>query len=119
MIKVAIPITGKEEYSAIKKVVFSGKFVSGKIVENFEKTYAFYTQVLGFQSYLSHRGTSSGLGQNVFGLPRDIALKVQRQVEILHPQGLNEGSIELIHFEELQGFPNLMVQQRVCILHFL
>ena len=40
MIKVAIPITGKEEYAAIKKVVYSGKFVSGKIVENFEKEYA-------------------------------------------------------------------------------
>ncbi len=40
MIKVAIPITGKEEYSAIKKVVYSGKFVSGKIVESFEKEYA-------------------------------------------------------------------------------
>tara|TARA_A100001011_G_scaffold400869_1_gene520264 strand:- start:4591 stop:5718 length:1128 start_codon:yes stop_codon:yes gene_type:complete len=40
MIKVAIPTTGKEEYSAIKKVVYSGKFVSGKIVESFEKEYA-------------------------------------------------------------------------------
>ena len=40
MIKVAIPITGIKEYRALKKVVFSGNFVSGKTVEIFEKEYA-------------------------------------------------------------------------------
>ena len=40
MIKVATPITGLEEYKALKKVIYSGKFVSGNIVENFEKDYA-------------------------------------------------------------------------------
>ncbi len=40
MIKVAIPITGKEEYKSIKKIIFSGKFVSGKQVDLFEKKFA-------------------------------------------------------------------------------
>lgn len=40
MIKVAIPTTGKEEYKALKSVIFSGKFVSGKLVNLFEKEYS-------------------------------------------------------------------------------
>ena len=40
MLKVAIPITGKDEYKALKQVVYSGKFVSGKIVKKFEGEYA-------------------------------------------------------------------------------
>ncbi len=40
MIKVAIPITGINEFKSLKKVVLSGKFVSGENVEIFEKDYA-------------------------------------------------------------------------------
>ena len=40
MIKVAIPITGNSEFKALKKIVYNGKFVSGKNVELFEKRYA-------------------------------------------------------------------------------
>ena len=40
MIKVAIPITGLNEFKSLKKVVLSGKFVSGENVEIFEKNYA-------------------------------------------------------------------------------
>ena len=42
MIKVAIPITGKEEYRSIKKVIFDGNFVSGKNVDLFEKKFSKY-----------------------------------------------------------------------------
>ena len=45
MIKVAVPITGKEEFNALKKVILSGKFVSGENVKNFEKEYAKYIGV--------------------------------------------------------------------------
>ena len=47
MIKVAIPITGQQEYKALKKIIFSGKFVSGKTVEIFEKDFAKFNE---FQS---------------------------------------------------------------------
>ena len=83
--------------------VLSAAFNSTQIVADFDRAYAFYTEVLGFQSYLSHQGTSQPLGQNVFGLPREVALTIERKVEILHPQGLNVGSIELISFEGLHG----------------
>tara|TARA_B100000989_G_scaffold287115_1_gene256418 strand:- start:2921 stop:4048 length:1128 start_codon:yes stop_codon:yes gene_type:complete len=40
MIKVAIPITGNSEFKALKKIVYNGRFVSGKNVELFERRYA-------------------------------------------------------------------------------
>ena len=40
MIKVAVPTTGNKEFKALKKIIFSGKFVSGDNVEKFEKEYA-------------------------------------------------------------------------------
>ncbi len=42
MIKVAIPITGLKEYKSLKKIILSGKFVSGKYVDIFEKKYSKY-----------------------------------------------------------------------------
>lgn len=42
MIKVAVPITGNEEYKAIKKIIFNGKFVSGENVEKFETNFSKY-----------------------------------------------------------------------------
>lgn len=44
-IKVAMPITGEEEVSAIREVVLSGDFVSGKRVAAFEKNFASYIGV--------------------------------------------------------------------------
>ena len=40
MIKVAVPTTGNKEFKALKKIIFSGKFVSGDNVKKFEKEYA-------------------------------------------------------------------------------
>ena len=37
MIKVAIPITGQQEYKALKKIIFSGKFVSAKRLKFLKK----------------------------------------------------------------------------------
>ena len=42
MIKVAIPITGYDEFNSLKKIVFNGKFVSGKNVEIFTSTGEYY-----------------------------------------------------------------------------
>jgi len=47
LIKVAVPITGEEEAAAIRKVVLSGNFVSGKNVAEFEKRFASYIDVSG------------------------------------------------------------------------
>jgi len=44
-IKVAVPVTGEEEARAIKEVVLSGSFISGRKVEEFEEKYADYIGV--------------------------------------------------------------------------
>lgn len=46
-IKVAVPITGEEEASAIREVILSGNFVSGKNVAEFERRFASYVGVAG------------------------------------------------------------------------
>jgi len=44
-IKVAIPITGEEEVSAVREVILSGKFISGEKVKQFEHNFAEYIGV--------------------------------------------------------------------------
>lgn len=44
-IKVAVPLTGEEEVAAIREVILSGNFVSGKKVAEFEEQYASYIGV--------------------------------------------------------------------------
>jgi perosamine synthetase len=46
-IKVAVPITGEEEAAAVREVVLSGNFVSGKKVFNLEEKFASYIGVKG------------------------------------------------------------------------
>ena len=44
-IKVAVPVTGEEEARAIKEVVLSGSFISGRKVKEFEERFADYIGV--------------------------------------------------------------------------
>ena len=44
-IRVALPSTGIEEYRALKKIIYSGKFVSGKNVSKFEEKFAKHNNV--------------------------------------------------------------------------
>lgn len=63
----------------------------------------FFETVLGMETYLEHIGPSSEVGPNVLGLPENITTQVPRDVRILHPQGINDGSIELLTFEGASG----------------
>ena len=45
IIKVAEPIVGEEEVEAVRKVLLSGNYVSGKKVEEFENEFADYVGV--------------------------------------------------------------------------
>lgn len=44
-IKVAVPQTGEEEVSAVRDVILSGNFISGRYVSEFEKAFASYIGV--------------------------------------------------------------------------
>lgn len=63
----------------------------------------FWMQGMGFKSYLEHRSPSKDAGPNVLGIPYNLATEVVRDVSILHPDGKNEGSIELLAFEGATG----------------
>lgn len=82
---------------------FSRTFNATQVVQDWPASLHFYREVLGFKPYLEHRGASGGNGANVLGMPLSLAKKVERDVQILHPEGTNEGSVELLYFAGLTG----------------
>jgi len=82
---------------------FSRTFNSTQIVRAMAPALDFYTNVLGFKTYLEHRGTSKKPGPNVLGLPHNLSTDIPREVYILHPKGHNEGSVELLSFDGATG----------------
>jgi catechol 2,3-dioxygenase-like lactoylglutathione lyase family enzyme len=82
---------------------FSRTFNSTQIVRSMPAALHFYQNVLGFKTYLEHRGASKSPGPNVLGLPHNLSTKIPREVYILHPKGTNEGSVELLSFDGATG----------------
>jgi len=81
----------------------SRAFNSTQVVSDMPQALHFYRDILGFQKYLYWKGVSKKAEPNVLGLPVELTTKIEREVWILHPQGLNEGSVELLHFDGLSG----------------
>jgi len=90
-----------EGWPQLKKL--SRVFNSTMIVADMKEARAFWEGFLGFKPYLLHRGASDKEGPNVFGMPHNWVTKIERDVAILHPEGINEGSIELLAFDGLTG----------------
>lgn len=84
-------------------IEFSRVFNSTQVVKDIDKSLAFYQDFLGFKTYLKHKGASKSEAPNVLGLPHNIATQVERSVYILHPEGINEGSVELLQFHGATG----------------
>lgn len=59
---------------------------------------AWFENVLGMRPYLVSSRPSSEAGPNVLGLPHNVTTMISRDVVILHPEGRNDGSIELLAF---------------------
>ena len=78
-------------------------FNATQVVSNVPAAQSFYADKLGFRVYLEHSGPSPEPGPNVLGLPNNLAAEISRDVVILHPTGINDGSIELLAFEGLTG----------------
>ncbi len=81
----------------------SRTFNATQMVRDMDAARSFFQGVLGMKAYLEHNGASEFAGPNVLGLPFETATQVPRDVYILHPQGVNEGSIELVKFEGASG----------------
>ncbi len=82
---------------------FSRSFNSTQIVRDLEDALAFYRDLLGFEIYVETKGPSDTPGPNVLGLPSNLHAQISRHTVIVHPQGINDGSIELIQFDGLTG----------------
>lgn len=78
-------------------------FNSTTIVKDMKTSRDFFKNVLGMKTYLVSNKPSDEPGPNVLGLPHNIATMVSRDVAILHPDGTNEGSIELVQFVGATG----------------
>ena len=82
----------------------SRAFNSAQIVRDFDESLKFYIDKLGWKTLVNE--TVKDIlepGQEVLGIPGPLAYSVERKVAILHPQGTNEGGVELIEMSELQG----------------
>ncbi len=90
-----------EGWPNLKK--FSRAFNATMIVADITEARRFWREGLGFTSYLEHKSGSREAGPNVLGIPHNMATSVIRDVSILHPQGRNEGSIELLAYEGATG----------------
>lgn len=90
-----------EGYPNLKR--FSRAFNSTQTVADMPAALAFYRDVLGMKVYLEHRGASADAGPNVLGLPFETTALVAREVFILHPDKINDGSVELLAFDGATG----------------
>lgn len=90
-----------EGWPHLKKL--SRAFNSTQTVHDMQASLHFYRDVLGFKLYLEHKGVSEAPGENVLGLPLNAAMHHEQTIYILHPEGINEGSVELISFDGIKG----------------
>lgn len=82
---------------------FSRSFNSTQVVADIDASLRFYIDVLGFEIYVETDGPSDTPGPNVLGLPHNLVTEVSRRTVIVHPNGGNDGSVELIQFDGLTG----------------
>ncbi|MBP8100759.1 MAG: VOC family protein [Burkholderiaceae bacterium] len=96
--RVAPPLTG---FDHIRE--FSQIFNSSQIVRDMAAAVAFYRDVLGFQNVVQYEVPHFPPGPNLFGIPPGVSERIGLSLNILHPQGRNEGSIELVTNPGAQG----------------
>lgn len=96
--RVQPPLTGWPHLEEMSRL-----FNATQVVADAKSAKRFYIDKLGFKVYLEHVAASEAPEQNVLGLPHNMAAEVPREVYILHPEGTNEGSIEVLGFDGATG----------------
>jgi len=96
--RIAPPLQGFAHMKSMSQV-----FNSSQIVRDMDQALAFYCDVLGFRSVYRYAVPALAAGPNVFGLPGSLASQVGLCIEIVHPAGAMEGSIELVTLAGAQG----------------
>lgn len=90
-----------EGYPNLRKL--SHIFNSTHISKDAEAAHAFFIDQLGWEIYLQTPGLDRTAGPNVLGFPQNINAEIELPVYIVHPQGINFGSIEFIEVKGLDG----------------
>lgn len=72
------------------------QFNSSQIVRDYDAAAAFYRDVLGWKPLFEVAATGEGEPGVMLGLPMPQCADVERRVGIWHPEGTNDGSVELI-----------------------
>lgn len=98
--------------------VLSHVFNSTHISKDIDTAYDFFVNKLGFQVYMQTEGIDRKAGRNVLGIPQNINDDIELPVYIVHPQGVNFGSVEFIQLKGLEGedFGALAVPPNLGIL---
>lgn len=83
---------------------FSPMLNAAMTVRDYDAGIRFFTEGLGWQHFVDTRVEGMDEpGHQVLGLPMPMARDVLRRVGIVHPEGVNDGSLELIHVEGVSG----------------
>lgn len=95
--RIAPPLTG---WPHLKE--FSHQFNSTQIVQNMDAALDFYVKKLGWKVYMQSN-TPGENHDNVLGVPNNLNPQTMHKVSIVHPEGKNMGSVELIQIEGITG----------------
>jgi len=90
-----------EGYPNLKKL--SHIFNSTHISKDVDAAYDFFVNKLGFKVYLQVEGKNRKPGKNVLGIPQNTNAEVELPVYIVHPDGVNLGSVEFLQIKGLDG----------------
>lgn len=72
------------------------QFNSSQIVRDYDAAAAFFRDILGWKPLFEVIGTGEAEPGQILGLPMPQCADVERRVGIWHPEGSNDGSVELI-----------------------
>ncbi len=105
-----------EGYPNLRKL--SHVFNSTHISKDADAALDFFVNKLGFKIYMQTKGIDRKAGRNVLGIPQNINDDIELPVYIVHPEGVNFGSVEFIQMKGLEGenFENLAVPPNLGIL---
>jgi|GEM_PF-2457635 len=93
------PLEGFEHVSGPASYVFN----STQTVRSVAEAKAFYQGALGWKPVFESEWVHPGSGDNCIGLPLDIARTHPLKAGIWHPHGMNEGSVECLEVEGVEG----------------
>ena len=94
------------------------QFNSSQTVRDYEASAAFYRDILGWKPLFEVATAGEGEPSLILGLPMPQAAGVERRVGIWHPEGTNDGSIEIIQCAAIRArdFSALSVAPNIGLL---